>query len=205
MESTANKNDVNHEHAAGDPSRELAKQLFRAPMLLYQLGWGPVLNWLPLLILTTKGRNTGLPRHVVIEYRRHGSKYYVVSSRGGDTDWFRNIQASPRVAIQHGDQIFAARAKRVEDPAEALRALYMFSRNSWIYETLFARMASAQAADLNTLAEVADEFTVVRFEPSGHTQELPPVELFSEPVRRAALVVAFLLLARFLMVLLRRR
>ena len=54
-----------------------------------------------------------------------------------------------------------------DDAAEALRALYMFSRNSWIYEMLFARMSSARAADLNTLAEVVEEFTVLRLEPTG--------------------------------------
>ncbi len=205
METTAAATIHNANHESADPSRELAKQLLRAPIALYRLGWGPALGWLPLLIMTTKGRKTGLPRHVVIEYRRHGSKYYALSGFGGETDWYRNIQASPRVTIQHGGRIIDARAERVQDPAEALRALYMFSRNSWIYETLFARMTSAQAADLNTLADVVDEFTVLRLEPSGDEPELPPVELFSEPVRRAALVLAFLLMTRLLIGLLRRR
>ena len=189
--------------AAIDRSRDLAKHIFRAPMLLYQLGWGPALNWLPLLILTTKGRKSGAPRHVVVEYRRHGSKYYVVSGWGAGTDWYRNIHQTPRVTLQHGGHIVDARAQRVEDPAEALRALYMFSRNSWIYETLFAQMTSAQAADLNTLAEVVEEFTVLRLEPSGEEPLLPPVELFSEPVRQMALIAALLLLARLALALLR--
>ena len=127
-------------------SRDIAKRVLRAPLYLYQLGWGPVLTWVPLLILTSKGRTSGLPRHVVVEYRRHGKKYYTVSGWGADSNWYRNIEQEPLVTIQHGGKIFGARAQRVEDHAEALRALYMFSRNSWIYETLFARMASADAA-----------------------------------------------------------
>jgi len=175
-----------------DNSRALAKRLFRAPLYLYQLGWGPVLNWIPLLILTTKGRNSGQPRHIVIEYRRHGSKYYVVSGWGADTDWYRNIQRDNRVTIQHGAHILDARAHRVEDAAEALRALYMFSRNSWIYESLFARMSSARAADLNTLAEVVEEFPVMRLEPTADAPTLPAIEPFSPPVRQFAAFVALL-------------
>lgn len=191
--------------AAIDRSQDIVKHLSRAPLYLYRLGWGPALAWLPLLILTTKGRNSGLPRHVVVEYRKHGSKYYVVSGWGASTDWYRNILQEPRVTLQHGTQIVDARAQLVEDPAEALRALYMFSRNSIIYETLFAQMTSAQAGDLNTLAEVVEEFTVARLEPSGEEPALPTVELFDEPIRQTAQIVAITLLLRLVLSLLRRR
>ena len=184
-------------------SRELANRLFRAPLYIYQLGWGPAINWVPLLILTTKGRRSGLPRHVVVEYRRHGSKYYLFSGWGAEADWYRNIQQNPQVTIQHGDHVGGARASRVEDPAEALRALYMFSRNSWIYETLFARMTTAQAADLNTLTEVVEEFTVLRLDPTEEAPELPTIEPFSEPVRQMATIFALLLGLRLVLSLLR--
>lgn len=186
-----------------DRSRDLAMQLLRAPLCLYKLGWGPALDWLPLLILTTKGRKSGLARHVVVEYRRHGSKYYIVSGWGADTDWYRNIQRDNRVTIQHGAHIADARAQQVDDPAEALRALYMFSRNSWIYESLFARMSSARAADLNTLAEVVEEFTVLRLEPTGEEPALPAVELYSEQVRQVALFVVLAVGLRLLLAVLR--
>ena len=184
-------------------SRELANRLFRAPLYLYQLGWGPAINWVPLLILTTKGRRSGLPRHVVVEYRRHGSKYYIFSGWGAEADWYRNIQQDPRVTIQHGALVCGARASRVEDPAEALRALYMFSRNSWIYETLFARMTTAQAADLNTLTEVVEEFTVLRLDPTEEAPELPTIEPFSEALRQMATLFVLLLGLRLAVSLLR--
>ena len=187
-----------------DRSRELAMQLLRAPLCLYKLGWGPALAWLPLLILTTRGRNSGLARHVVVEYRRHGSKYYIVSGWGADTDWYRNIEQDNRVTIQHGAHIVDALAQPVADPAEALRALYMFSRNSWIYEALFARMSSARAADLNTLAEVVEEFTVLRLDPTGDAPDLPSIELYSPPARQTATMFALLLTLRILIWLRRR-
>ena len=186
-----------------DRTRDIAIRLLRAPLCLYQLGWGPALSWIPLLILTTKGRRSGLPRHVVVEYRRHGSKYYIVSGWGASTDWYRNIEQENRVTIQHGGQVVDALARPVDDPAEALRALYMFSRNSWIYDTLFSRMSSAQAADLNTLAEVVDEFTVVRLDPTGEQPALPSVEPYSQPVREMATIFALILGIRLLFALLR--
>ena len=171
----------------------LAKSIFRLPLYLYQLGWGPALKWLPLLILTTEGRKSGMARHVVVEYRRHGSKYYIVSGWGKNTDWYKNVLQNPRVTIQLGSEVLDAKALPVDNPPEALSALYMFSRNSWIYETLFARMTSAQAADLSTLADVVDEFTVVRLEPSEETPMLPSVRLFNEATRQLAAVIAALL------------
>lgn len=186
------------------PSRAIAKRLLQAPVTLYRLGWGPWLGWLPLLILTSKGRESGLPRHVLVEFRRHGSKFYLVSGWGADTDWYCNIEREPLVTVQYGGRVVAARATPVENPAESLRALYMFSRNSWIYATLFAQMTSAQAADLSTLAEVVDEFTVVRLEPTDEPPTLPSVELFS-PARRQMTSVFVLLLVLRLLLLLRRK
>ncbi len=161
------------------------------------------MKWLPLLVLTTKGRNSGEARHVVVEYRRHGSKFYVVSGWGKGTDWYKNVLQNPRVTIQLGTNVLDAGALPLDNPAETLRALYMFSRNSWIYESLFARMTSAQAADLSTLAEVVDEFTVVRLEPSDETPELPTAEPFSEQTRQLALFFALLLGLWLLMSLMR--
>lgn len=171
----------------------LAKSIFRLPLYLYQLGWGPALKWIPLLILTTEGRSSGQARHVVVEYRRHGSKFYIVSGWGKNTDWYKNVLQNPRVTIQLGGEVLDAKAIPVDNPPEALSALYMFSRNSWIYESLFARMTSAHAADLSTLADVVDEFTVVRLEPSEEAPQLPTVGLFSEPTRQLATIIALLL------------
>ncbi len=181
----------------------LAKTVFRLPLYLYQLGWGPVMKWIPLLILTTEGRNSGKARHVVVEYRRRGRKYYVVSGWGKNADWYRNVLENQRVTIQLGSDVLDAKAIPVDNPPEALSALYMFSRNSWIYESLFARMTSAQAADLSTLANVVDEFTVVRLEPSEEAPALPTIEPFSEPVRQWGTICA-VLVALWLLVSLAR-
>ena len=188
---------------ASDPKRDIAQLLSRAPLLPFQLGWGAALEWLPLLALTTRDHITGEPRHTALEFRKHGSKLYIVSGLGEGADWVRDIAADPRVTAQHGAKVYAAHAARVDDTAEAMRALYAFSRNSPLYETLFARMSSANAADLNTLADVAAEFTVVRIEPADDEVELPPVPQFSQHTQQLATIVAVVLALRIALVALR--
>ncbi len=180
-----------------------ARALYRLPIALYRLGWGGALGWLPLFVLTTKGRQSGEPRHVVVEFRRHGSKYYVFSAWGERTDWYQNLLEHPRVTIQQGAHVFAADAEPLQDDAEALRALYLFTRNSLLYERVFAGMSSAQAADLNSLADVAQEFTLARLTPTDDAPELPPVELYDPETRQIASMVALLLGLRLLLLLLR--
>ena len=177
--------------------------LSRLPISLYRLGWGGILGWLPMLVMTTRGRHTGLPRHVMVEFRRHGSKYYLFSAWGKRTDWYRNLLQHPRVTLQHGAHVFAADAQPVQDDAEALRALYLFTRNSRLYEAMFAGMSSARAADLNSLADVAREFTLVRLEPNDDAPELPPVELYDERTRQMATVFALIIVLRLLLLLIR--
>ena len=172
-------------------------------MYLYQLGWGPVMKWIPLLILTTEGRKSAM--RVTSWWNIDGTagRFYVVSGWGKNSDWYRNVLENQRVTIQLGSDVLDAKAIPVDNPPEALSALYMFSRNSWIYESLFARMTSAQAADLSTLANVVDEFTVVRLEPSEEAPALPTIEPFSEPVRKWGTICA-VLVALWLLVSLAR-
>lgn len=133
------------------------------------------MGWLPLLVLTTRGRKSGMARHTVLEYRRHGSKYYIISGWGKRPNWYQNLLAHPTVTVQKGAYTFKARAATVTDTAEALRAIYMFRRNSMIYDRLLASMSSADRIDFLTLTEVAQEFTVVRLDPQEGEIELDGV------------------------------
>lgn len=178
----------------------LARVFVRFPIYLYRLGWGASLNWIPFMILTTSGRRSGQARHAVVEYRRHGSKYYVVSAWGENTQWYKNLLQNPHVTIQHGSHIYDAIAHKVENPAESLKALYMFSRNSLIYETLFARISSADSGDLDSLAEVANEFTVIRIDPTGQSPELMPIEPYA---RQTQILASGFILLSFLWLILR--
>ncbi len=69
-----------------------------------------------VLLLTTIGRKTGLPRVTPLQFSELGGDYYVASSRGGRADWFRNVQADPHVRVQVDRRQFEALAEPVTDP-----------------------------------------------------------------------------------------
>jgi len=140
------------------------RTILRLPLLMHQYGLGGLIRPFPYLVLTTKGRRTGMERHTVLEYRRHGSKYYVISGWGKSPHWYQNLVVNPDVTLQLGSKEIAARAQVVENTSEALRALYMFQRTSPLYEIIMASMSSADTLDLRTLTDVSDEFTIVRFD-----------------------------------------
>jgi deazaflavin-dependent oxidoreductase (nitroreductase family) len=70
-----------------------------------------------VLILTTRGRKSGLPRRTPLQYEEIDGVYYVASARGVRADWYRNILADPKVEIQIQSSYTQARAEAISDPA----------------------------------------------------------------------------------------
>ncbi len=70
-----------------------------------------------VLLLTTIGRKSGLPRTTPLQYEEIDSVLYVGAARGPQADWFRNIQADPHVEVQRGAQRFRTVAEPITDPA----------------------------------------------------------------------------------------
>ncbi|HZR82352.1 MAG TPA: nitroreductase family deazaflavin-dependent oxidoreductase [Candidatus Binatia bacterium] len=67
------------------------------------------------VLLTTRGRRTGLPREVLLPCRRIGDRVVVLSGYGRRADWIRNLIADPRVEVTcHGNRR-SARAEVVDD------------------------------------------------------------------------------------------
>jgi deazaflavin-dependent oxidoreductase (nitroreductase family) len=69
-----------------------------------------------VLLLTTTGRKSGLPRLTPLQFEQVDGKFYVASARGPDADWFKNILDNPQVHVQVRDQEFNAMAEPVTDP-----------------------------------------------------------------------------------------
>ena len=69
-----------------------------------------------VLVLTTTGRRSGLPRQTPLQYEQVGDDFYIASARGPQADWFRNLQADPRVQVLVGGRQLAAQAEAVTDP-----------------------------------------------------------------------------------------
>jgi deazaflavin-dependent oxidoreductase (nitroreductase family) len=68
--------------------------------------------------LTTRGRITGHPHTIEIWFAEHGGIAYLLAGDGDRSDWCRNIDAHPEVALIVGDEVVGERARRVLDPAE---------------------------------------------------------------------------------------
>ena len=67
----------------------------------------------PLLILTTNGAKTGLPREHLLAYSTDGDRLVVIASKGGaptNPQWYHNVVASPDVKVEVGAESFAAKA-----------------------------------------------------------------------------------------------
>jgi deazaflavin-dependent oxidoreductase (nitroreductase family)/HAD superfamily hydrolase (TIGR01509 family) len=67
------------------------------------------------LLLTTRGRRSGLPRITPLQYESVGRDFYLGSARGLRADWVRNIQAHSQVEVRVGRRCFAALARVVTE------------------------------------------------------------------------------------------
>ncbi len=85
------------------------------PQFLYVIGLGPIYGRL-VLLLTTTGRRSGLPRVTPLQYEEINGSIYVASARGTKADWYRNIVANPKVNIQVKGRQFDGEAEPVTDP-----------------------------------------------------------------------------------------
>ncbi len=93
---------------------------------------GSRLAWIPMLLLSTRGRRTGLVRTMPLAYLpdpEHSDCFVIVASNGGSERppaWWLNLQANELATVQVGRESFWSRAELAPDerrPAlwEALR------------------------------------------------------------------------------------
>jgi deazaflavin-dependent oxidoreductase (nitroreductase family) len=68
----------------------------------------------PLLLLTTRGRRTGLERTSPMMFVRSGDRLLVIASNNGarqDPQWYRNLLTDPAVTVELPGETFPARAE----------------------------------------------------------------------------------------------
>ena len=74
---------------------------------------GHIWRGVPTLLLTTKGRQSGLLRRTALIYGRDGDDYVIVASKGGaptDPQWYTNLKKESAVTIQVGANILLGMA-----------------------------------------------------------------------------------------------
>lgn len=78
---------------------------------------------LPIIIMTTRGHQSGLVRKVPLMKVEHEGSYALVASKGGapaHPGWYHNLMADPTVAIQDGPEPFECQARLVTGDERAV-------------------------------------------------------------------------------------
>ena len=73
----------------------------------------------PVILLTTTGAKTGLPRVTPLNFSVDGDRLVVIASKGGSSThpaWYLNLVANPEVTIEHEGETFGARASTAQEP-----------------------------------------------------------------------------------------
>lgn len=66
-----------------------------------------------VLVLTTTGAKTGLPRSNPLVYACDGDRYLIIASKGGaptNPAWYHNLRRHPEVTVEVGPETFQAKA-----------------------------------------------------------------------------------------------
>jgi deazaflavin-dependent oxidoreductase (nitroreductase family) len=99
----------------GRPSR-WRRLMFKAPVALYRDGPAEILRRRCVMLLTTKGRKSGLPRTGGVSFMPLDDHFVVFSGWGIRSDWYQNLLADPEVTLQSGRRRIPALAVPVADP-----------------------------------------------------------------------------------------
>ncbi|HEV2010840.1 MAG TPA: nitroreductase/quinone reductase family protein [Candidatus Limnocylindria bacterium] len=70
-----------------------------------------------VLLLTTRGRKSGEPRSVTLNYLREGSAFLVIASNAGDARdplWWRNLKANPDAEVLTGTKRVRVRPREAD-------------------------------------------------------------------------------------------
>jgi len=94
----------------------LLKYALRAPVLLYRGVIADLLRSRCVMLLTTKGRRSGLPRTGPVSFMPVGDRFVVFSGWGVTSNWYKNVRAHSEVFITVGRRRTRATARLVEDP-----------------------------------------------------------------------------------------
>src|SRR5579859_3350451 len=96
----------------------------KAPVLLYRGPMADLLRSRCVMLLTTKGRRSGLARTGPVSFMPVDNHYIAFSGWGVTSNWYQNVRANPEVTITVGRRRMRAIARVVEDP-ERRRSLML--------------------------------------------------------------------------------
>lgn len=113
----------------------------------------------PTLLLTTRGRKSGLLRRTALIYGKDGENYVIMGSNGGDDNhpaWYLNLLDDPAVEVQVLAEKFAAAAHTAA--AEERMRLWMLMADIFPTYNRYQKKA-AREIPVVVLTPNFDEFT----------------------------------------------
>ena len=175
--------------------RSVNRLIYKLPLLLWRLGFGPFLSHparggRKMLVVTTLGRKSKLPRHTMLSHIVFKNKDYVISGWWQRADWVKNFHKDPLVTVQVGLKIYAAHARRVVDLEEfrgVARNLFDSGGDSHFKDWLDALEI---AYTLDDLIDKKDMVYFIGFDPVE--MEGPP-PLLADLIWIWAIIISFLL------------
>jgi deazaflavin-dependent oxidoreductase (nitroreductase family) len=96
--------------------------LFKTPLIWWRMGLGGMLGR-SMMVLTTWGRKSHLPRHTMVSYTELDGRVYIGAGWGEQCDWYQNLQADPHVTLQLSSPPLTGRQGEAALPALARRVL----------------------------------------------------------------------------------
>lgn len=118
-----------------------------------------------VLLLTTTGRKSGLPRQTRLQYEKEEGVIYVAAARGQQADWFRNILANPRVGVHLEGQSLRGLAEPITDPTRIADFLELRLRRRPLMIRLMLLSHGLVRADRARLEQLAAGLAVVAIRP----------------------------------------
>ena len=175
------------------PSSGWRKAMFKWPVQLWRLGLAPLIGH-NMVLITHTGRKSGLPRRTMTELHVKSGRKYAPCAFGPRAQWFRNIQADPRVTIQTAGGAESARAVRVTSDEEILALMDYTHPIDRIMILRYMESLDIEPTLEDILAK-KDRIYWIRFDP---TDEPTPPPLAADlvwvwPAVLAILAVAWLL------------
>lgn len=179
------------------PEEAFKRAFFRFPLVLWRMGLGPLYGKI-MMVLTTTGRKSGLPRRAAVGYEEMGGALYTVSMYGRRADWYKNLEADPLVTVQTAAGAQSMKAVRITEDAELVELFELYMEK---HEAMFGPYLEQLdiAPNEEALLQNKHKLYWVRFEP---TAEPTPPPLGSDlkwlwaPIGTVALLILLRLLKR---------
>ncbi|PJF35696.1 MAG: hypothetical protein CUN49_09235 [Candidatus Thermofonsia Clade 1 bacterium] len=159
------------------------------PTWLWRLGLGVLIGQFSLL-LTTIGKQSGLPRRSSVPYFFVNGKMYALATP--DEQWYQNVLANPLATLQSAYGTQSVRVRRVSDLQELSDAFTHLRQHRPTTAALYLAQAGVQNFP-DDLAEAAPRLHLVTFEPTTAQTPLPLEADLSWLTVIAVLLVGWLL------------